>query len=100
MIRHRADSNQQATVRFLRSIPGVSVEVVSGGVCAFDLVVGLGGRSYLFELKRSAKAKLKPSQIAFGQTWRGHWRRVNNVKEILDDLGIKFNEKYLPKVEA
>lgn len=35
-----------------------------------DLVVGFRGRTYLLEVKR-AKGKLRASQVAFRDSWRG-----------------------------
>lgn len=86
------DDNQQSIVQTLRAIPGVTVEPGHD-----DILVGYKGNTYWYEIKRpdmrrkdggwKAKA-LKPSQIKLQSDWRGHYRIVCDVAEILDDLGI------------
>lgn len=81
---HRADANQKVIVAKLRSIPGVSVLIV--GAQTFDIIVGFQGRNYMYEIKRDKKAKLKKTQDEFSKRWAGHWKRVETVEQIMDDV--------------
>jgi hypothetical protein len=81
---HQSDPNQKEIVAALRAV-GASVDIIGDPV---DLVVGWRGRNYLLEVKRDAKAKLQPSQVAFMSEWRGQVSRVNSVGEALAVIGI------------
>ena len=92
--RTKADDGQKAIVRTLLAIPGVTVALGHD-----DVLLGYKDRTFWYELKsRSAfkvdgvtprKGALKDSQAALLESWRGHYRVVSTVEEILADLGIK-----------
>lgn len=81
---HRSDANQSAIVAFARSV-GATVDFIGEPV---DLLVGWKGQNLLWEVKPSAKAKLRPSQDAFFKTWRGAVERINSVEDAARSLGI------------
>ena len=85
---HRADGNQEKLLKELRKIPGLSVQVVGHLIDQYDLVVGMRGRSYLFELKSNEKAKLRESQKNFSRIWTGHWERVETLADIMIAIGL------------
>jgi hypothetical protein len=83
--RHKADTNQTAIVKTLRSIPGVTVEILNGTI---DICVGYKGKNYLFEIKRDKFAKMRDSQVKFFSEWQGQIMRVECVDEILHKLEL------------
>ncbi len=74
----KVDANQAAIVKALRAIPGVSVATRHD-----DILVGYNGRTYWYEIKKSAKSEVKPGQEILRQTWRGHYAIVSNLEEIV-----------------
>lgn len=81
---HQSDPNQKEIVAALRSA-GASVDIIGDPV---DLVVGYRGKNFLMEVKRDAKARMQPSQVAFMSEWRGQVVRVNSINEALAVIGI------------
>ena len=89
----KIDSNQPDIVKDLRKINGVTVELNHD-----DILVGYKGLTYWFEIKtpecvskqtglilESAK---KTSQKKLEKEWKGHYRIISNVNEILSDIGL------------
>ena len=85
----KIDNNQAEIVQALRSIPGVSVAVGHD-----DILVGRKGRTYWYEIKserqvskRTGKVlRVEDSQQKLLDTWKGHYRVVSSLDEILRDL--------------
>ena len=84
----RIDANQQAIVKELRSIPGVSVMTDVN-----DILVGHKGVNYLIELKTPDKRRkdgkwkagaIKPSQRILVRDWNGHYLICSSIEEILE----------------
>jgi len=69
-MQHRADSNQQEIVDFLR-FAGASVLILSqvGNGCP-DLLIGYNGNNYLIEVKYK-NGRLRKKQKEFIQSWNG-----------------------------
>ena len=94
--RHAAnmDKNQPGIVAALRKM-GYSVELNHN-----DIVVGIRGASYWYEIKDPSKAikkdgtwrkgALRPSQVRLQAEFRGHYEIVTTLEQILAD--IKKNE--------
>ena len=87
----KIDSNQNAIVDALRKIPDVSVKPGHD-----DILVGYRLRTYWYEIKSEKavskktgkvreKAK-KESQIDLENRWRGHYKIVSSLEEIMMDL--------------
>jgi len=76
------DGNQVEIVKALRDI-GLSVAILREPC---DIAVGHRDRTYLFEIKKDAKAKRTPNQIKFERTWRGHFEVVWTLGQILDTV--------------
>lgn len=84
----RVDRNQNEIVKALRSL-GCSVFITSMVGKGFpDIVVGLRGNSYLFELKNGKNAKssqkLTQYEIKFKQYWKGHYEIITSVDDVID----------------
>lgn len=85
---NRTDKNQQAIVKALRKIPGVSVEPLTKqkGGCP-DLLIGIsrGGvkRNYLIELK-VGKEDLTPKERIWHIKWQGQVTICRDIDEVLD----------------
>lgn len=84
----KIDKNQPDVVKKLRQI-GCTVRVLSmvGKGCP-DLLVGIKGNNYLFELKDGAlppsAKKLTPDEQVFFDTWKGKVYKVESFDEILN----------------
>lgn len=90
----KVDDNQGEIVDALRQI-GASVTLCHGVGNGFpDLAVGWQDKTYLLEVKDgdkppSARA-LTPAQVEWHLKWRGHKAVVENVREALEAIGIKW----------
>ena len=90
----KVDRNQPGIVKALRKIPGVTVEVGHD-----DILVGYKRRTYWFEIKEPGTvsrrtgdvrpSELKPSQKKLIEEWRGFYKIVWNVDQILTEIGVK-----------
>lgn len=98
--RHRSkiDDNQRAIVKALRQIPNLSVEMGHD-----DIMVGHDNKTYWYEIK-SPKAiskttgkplsnAIKPSQLKLLAEWKGHYKIVSTLDEILEDMGITLSNR-------
>ena len=89
----RTDENQGDIVEALRQIFGLTVETDHD-----DIFVGYKGFNYWYELKsdraiskRTGKVKessKQKSQKKLSKTWKGHYKIVSTLDEILKDIGI------------
>lgn len=89
----RIDKNQPEIVKALRGIAGVTVQLGMD-----DILVGYKGKSYWYEIKEpdtvsKVTNEVQPSKIKDGQhkllaEWKGHYKIVWNVDQILEDIGI------------
>ena len=87
----RTDENQKDIVKELRKITNLSIELDKD-----DILIGYKGKTFWFEIKtpESASKKTgeinesakKPSQIELEKTWKGHYRIVSSLDEILEDM--------------
>lgn len=78
---HRLDANHVAIREGLRAV-GATVNEKG----PLDLLVGFRGTNYLLEVK-TAKGKLRASQSAFLEAWRGHAVVVRTLDEALAAIG-------------
>lgn len=86
----RVDLNQPAIVKTLRKL-GYSVVLGHD-----DILVGHNGKTYWYEIKEPGavsiktgkvlQSELKESQKRLLQSFKGHYRIVWNVDQILDDI--------------
>lgn len=93
MTARRVDSNQREIVAQLRKI-GASVAITSSLGHGFpDLVCGMFGKNYLFELKDGNKPpsarKLTTDEQLFHEKWKGQISVITS----LDDALLILNEK-------
>jgi hypothetical protein len=89
----RKDTNEKEIVDNLLMFPGVSVDVNRD-----DIFVGYLGVNYWYEIKNpeviSTKtgkvqpSKIKDSQVKLLKNWKGHYKIVSTLEEILIDIGI------------
>ncbi len=89
----KIDKNQNQIVKDLRTIPGVTVAPNHD-----DLLVGYKGRTYWFEVKNPDKlskkgnylidSARKDSQRKLEREWKGHYKVLWSLEQILIDLGI------------
>ena len=86
----RADNNQEAIVKALRSV-GATVEITSQQGNGFpDIVCGIFGKNYLIEIKNlEARGKLLATQEIFRDKWKGNVHVVTSVDEALRVIGVK-----------
>ena len=97
----RIDNNQHAIIEKLGKIPGVTV--VTGHD---DILVGYRGFTLWYEIKNPdhigkdgniIPSKIKKSQKALLETWRGHYRVVWDYEQIREDLKIIMDLPVLKK---
>jgi hypothetical protein len=74
---HQIDGNAREIIDALEA-GGCSVESIGRPV---DIAVGIGGKSFLFEIKQP-KGKLRESQIKFIDRWRGHVGILRSVEDV------------------
>lgn len=74
---HRIDTNAKIIIEALEA-GGCTVESIGRPV---DIAVGIGGRSFLFEIKQP-KGKLRESQIKFLDRWRGHVGILRSIEDV------------------
>ena len=88
----RVDNNQKQIVSDLRQFPHISVETSHD-----DILVGYQGRTYWYEIKSERALKVngeikegekQQSQIRLIERWKGHYRIVTSLDEILNDIGF------------
>ena len=87
----RIDTNQPEIVKALRMIPGCTVETGKD-----DILVGFRGKTFWFEIKtpdclskqtgKIRDAEKKDGQKKLEREWRGHYRIVTSLTEILKDI--------------
>jgi Holliday junction resolvase len=87
----RVDVNQAEIVNDLRSIGASVLSMASIGRGCPDLLVGFGGRNYLFEVKDPKKPPsrrlLRPEQVNWHACWSGHVCVVETFADCLRALG-------------
>lgn len=85
----RTDQNQEDIVKKL-IMAGISVEVGHD-----DVLCGYNGRTFWFEIKRPEQANKKgmvfnsskkDKQKRLEQKWKGHYKIVTTLQEILDEI--------------
>lgn len=87
----RVDDNHADVVSALRRA-GCSVQsLASLGRGVPDLLVGVAGQNWLFEVKDGAKSPsrraLTDDEAAWHETWRGNVLTINSVDEALAAVG-------------
>lgn len=78
---HRSDGNTAPIVDAWRKA-GATVELIGRPV---DVLIGYHGRNFLAEIK-TPRGKLRASQTAFLERWRGQVTIIRSVDEALDLL--------------
>lgn len=91
------DKNQSDIVKTLRSIPGVSAETGHD-----DILVGFNGDTFWYEIKsnnavskRTGKVLescIKKGQKELRSEFKGHYRIVSSVEEIIEEIFNKNKE--------
>jgi hypothetical protein len=81
------DANQSEVVAMFRAL-GCSVHSTASVGAGFpDLAVGLGGRTYLVEVKDGRKVpsarRLTPLEAKFAEAWRGGWHLVECREDVV-----------------
>lgn len=81
----KVDANQPEIVEALRAA-GASVQILSGvGHGCPDVIVGLKGRNYLFEIKARGGAMTR-DEIIWQHGWNGQYTIVRTVDQALECL--------------
>ena len=89
----KVDANQPGIVGTLRHM-GCSVEINKD-----DILIGLQGLTFWYELKSENALKangtinekaIRDIQKAIRSTWRGHYKIVSSLKQIIDDMNETF----------
>jgi len=84
--RKKIDANQPEIVKNLRKM-GFTVELDHD-----DILVGTQGRTFWYEIKnKDGKNKKQESQEKLERTWRGHYKIVWSLEEILADIKTQLS---------
>ncbi len=79
----RSDKNQIAIVKALRKVGASVLHLHRLGQGAPDILVGLAGKNYLFELKANLKSSMTPMEKDFFFRWRGQVHVAFCAEDIL-----------------
>jgi hypothetical protein len=88
----RIDNNQKEIVKSLRDIPSVTVATNHD-----DILVGFEGKTYWYEIKsqrafnkdgKVRENEKRPGQKKLLDEWKGHYKVVTSLEDILKDLKI------------
>ena len=88
----RIDENQPEIVKALYQA-GCDVQTLAAVGCGCpDLLVSIGGKNYLLEVKNPEKPpsarKLTPDQVEWHRKWRGQVDIVHTIDEALKAVGL------------
>ena len=90
----RVDDNQKAIIALLRDLNCSVISTASLGNGFPDIIVGVGGENFLFELKNPNKPKSAKKLTEAEQKWHEEWREqvatVENIGQILEIIGINI----------
>lgn len=82
------DANHGEIVAALRAVGCTIVDLAAVGGGVPDLLVGYRGVNLLVEVKDGSRVpserRLRPSQVAFRDQWRGQWAQVGTVGQALE----------------
>ena len=84
----RVDANHGEIKHAFELLGCTVVSLASVGDGCPDLAVGVGGHTYLIEVKAGPSAKLTPAEHKFCNTWRGQWCRVDSIKDVVAFVGL------------
>lgn len=88
----KIDGNQQDLFRFMEILGATVTSTAPLGNGFPDALIGFRGVNYLAEIKDPAqppsKRKLRPKQIKFHGTWRGHVTILQTTDDCLRMLGL------------
>lgn len=92
----KVDDNQALIVQTLRDMY-LSVAITSQLGDGFpDIVVGYGGKNYMFEIKDPekvpSKRKLTEDERKFHNNWRGQINTVETVEDVLAVIAEELNQ--------
>ena len=92
MIANRLDANQTAIVGILRNL-GISVQLLNAVKkgCP-DILVGYGGKNFLFEIKTDTGKLTKPEEKWMG-SWKGQVAVVKSAEEIISIINKSIRSK-------
>ena len=81
----KTDDNQKDIVKALRKL-GYSVELDHD-----DILVGTQGRTFWYEIKNvNGRNRNQKGQTKLSEEFKGHYRIVRSLDEILADLKLEF----------
>jgi Holliday junction resolvase len=85
----KVDLNHREIVEALLDVGASVLSIAQIGNDAPDIIAGFRGVDIMMEIKRDAKAKLRPGQLLFATSWRGKpVVRVNSVDDALRAIGL------------
>lgn len=88
--RAKVDTNQKQIVTALRKCGYSVLHLHALGKGAPDILVGVAGKNYLFEIKDGTRIpseqKLTPDEKRFHSEWSGHVCIVNSLDELLNNI--------------
>ena len=93
----KVDDNQMRIVKELRKLPGITVDLDHD-----DILLGYKKKTWWFEVKnpdrclnkdgKLLKSALRPSQEKLLKEWKGQYKVVWSVKQILEEIGYETGD--------
>lgn len=87
----KVDGNQGEIVDQLRQIGATVQSMASVGDGCPDLLVGLNGRNYVFEVKEAGKG-LRPRQVLWFGEWKGQADVVTCLADCLEVINARVRQ--------
>lgn len=92
----KKDDNHNEIVNFFKDCGWSVLEVYQLKECC-DIIVGRAFQTIAIEIKDGAKPlskrKLTPGELNFRQNWRGHYRVVQSIEDVMNINQEFFNAK-------
>lgn len=86
----KTDNNQKQIVKFLRNIGATVFDCSAIGRGFPDIVVGIFGKNYLFEIKNPEYYwQLTPGERQFHDSWKGSAFIVETIEDVKRIIGIE-----------
>ena len=83
----RLDANHSEIADAFKALGCSVLSLAPMGKGVPDLLVGIGLRNYLVEIKDGSKVpsqrKLTPDEVKFSRSWKGQWSVIESVSEVL-----------------
>jgi len=87
---HKVDNNQKIIVKYLRNIGATVFDCSAVGRGFADIVVGIFGKNYLFQVKNPEYYwSLTPAEKQFHDSWKGSVYIIETIEDVKKIIGLE-----------